>query len=276
MAGRVLDGEGAGVIAASLNARGLETVTGRPWTHGTIRKMLARPRYAGLMPDGKQKAAWEPVLDRETWELCCATLEGRAAGFGYVTNARRYLLSGIAECGTCHSPVAIRHSKRSGLGYGCIHPGCPRKLHRNAEYMDVFIRAFMIAYLSSPELDELLRDSPDPGLAAEIISLERRRGEAQRQLENLAGHPGLNPVTAARAIASFDERLAVLVDRAGQSSRRRLLGTHRGFDAAMWDRLPLGTRRALISAAVRIEILPARRGPGFDPDSVRITPRRES
>ena len=54
---------------------------------------------AGLMPDGESAGAWEPVLDRETWERVCLVLDAKAAGFSYASNARRWLLSGIAVCG---------------------------------------------------------------------------------------------------------------------------------------------------------------------------------
>src|SRR5690606_32817517 len=101
LAERVLAGEKTNVICRELNERGLRTVTGGRWQHGSVKKMLLRPRLAGLMPDGVSKAAWEPVLEREVWESVKAVLEGKAAAFSYATNARRYLLSGIALCGTC-------------------------------------------------------------------------------------------------------------------------------------------------------------------------------
>ena len=53
-----------------------------------------------LMPDGESKAAWEPVLDRDTWEIVRAALTWRKAPPG-AGRALKYLLSGIARCGAC-------------------------------------------------------------------------------------------------------------------------------------------------------------------------------
>lgn len=271
-AGRILAGEGAGQIAVFLNSRYMTTPAGNPFTHGAVRKMYARPRYAGLMPDGEQKAAWEPVLDRETWESVRAMLSHRAAGFAYATNSRRYLLSGIALCGTCGHPVAIRHSTRSESlrGYGCINAACPRKLHRSVEHLDTVLNGLMPEWLSSPELAALIRQAPEPAVAAEITALEKRKAEAEAQLENLAGHPGLDPARAVRAIASFDERIAAVRERIAAAPGRRLLAQYQGLSREQWKALPLAVRRGLVAASFRITILPSRRGPGFDPESVRI------
>jgi site-specific DNA recombinase len=269
---RIINGEGAGQVAVFLNSRYMTTPAGNPFTHGAVRKMYARPRYAGLMPDGIQKAAWEPVLQRETWETVRAMLSHRAAGFAYATNSPRYLLSGIARCGTCKHPVAIRHSTRSEAlrGYGCINPKCPRKLHRSVARLDAFIDGVMTEWLSSPELAALIREAPEIPVALEITVLERRKAEAERQLENLADHPGLSLEITARAIASFDARIAQVRERIAAVPGRRMLAQYEGISAEEWRALPLAVRRALVAASFRVTILPTRRGPGFDPDGVRV------
>ena len=155
MAGRVLLGEPVGAIARDVSARGARTPTGAEFSHGTLRKMLARPRYAGLMPDGENAAAWAPVLDRETWESVRLVLDAKAGQFGYATNARRWLLSGIAECGApgCGTPMQIRPSKgRDGVyvqGYGCNEPGC-RKVYRSAPLLDAYVSRRTVNRLANP------------------------------------------------------------------------------------------------------------------------------
>src|SRR5690606_7452574 len=139
-ADRILAGEGVGQICRDWNARGYRTVTGSEWAHGTPKKMLLRPRVAGLMPDGKARAAGAPVLDddpvkaRERWEAVKAVLERRASAYTYATNARAHLLSGLAVCGPCGNPMVIRHNARGRqlIEYGCNTPGC-RKTHRSQD-----------------------------------------------------------------------------------------------------------------------------------------------
>lgn len=58
---RLLNGDRTLTIVKEWNARGLTTTAGGPWTHGTFKAMMLRPRYAGLMPDGETRAAWRPA-----------------------------------------------------------------------------------------------------------------------------------------------------------------------------------------------------------------------
>jgi DNA invertase Pin-like site-specific DNA recombinase len=276
MARRVLAGEGTRLIAASLNSRGETTVTGKAWTHAGIRRVVTNPRYAGLMPDGEQKAAWEPVLEREDWELARTMLAGRAAGYANATGQRRHLLSGIAVCGSCGKPAGPRQTRRAGmvrLGYGCVNPACKRQLHRSVAHLDAYIVGRMLEWLSSDQLAALVRKAPEPAAASEITVLEKRKAAAAKSLEALADHPGLDPAVTVRAIASFDERIAAVRERIAATPGRRLLAQYEGITLEEWEALPLATRRALVAASFRITILPARRGPGFDRDSVKVEPR---
>lgn len=277
---RILAGEGAGEIARDWNKRGLRTVTGGKWQHTTIKKMMQRPRLAGLMPDGESVAAWEPVLDedrdvaREMWESVRAVLDGRAADFGYATNARTHLLSRIPICGPCGNPQEVRHNSKNKdlIGYGCTTSGC-YKTHRSQEYLDGYVIGHVLELLNAPGFVGELESPADEGVAAEIAGLEARKAETERQLEQLADNPSLKPDLIVRAIGRFDERIRELRARIAMSSRRRLLLEHAGLDEAGWERLPLGTRRALVQATYRITVWPVqKKGPGFEAETVEMVP----
>lgn len=268
---RILAGEGASQVAAWLNGCGAVTPAGRPFAHTTVRKMLARPRYAGLMPDGAAVAAWEPILDRETWEAVAGILDARAAGFSYATNARKYLLSGIAKC-VCGSGLQLRaESKGNGTkdGYGCIRPGC-RKVQRNIILLDGYITARLVARLAR-EGNPAGRIPERPGLAAEFAALAQARTELVTAIEDHAqGHLPL----LLRRLDSMDKRLAELRETAADSAGARLLANHAGLTEEGFAALPLSVRRSLVSAAFEITVMPAsRRGPGFNTADVRVTPR---
>ena len=143
MAAMLLAGKPTGALVRDAAERGALTPAGSVFSHGTIRKMLARPRYAGLMPDGENAAAWKPVLGRRDWERVCEILDAKTATFAYATNARRWLLSGIAVCGACEAPMQIRPSKGRGRqehenGYACNRAGC-RKVYRSAPLLDAYV-----------------------------------------------------------------------------------------------------------------------------------------
>ena len=274
MAGRILSGEGVGQLCRDLNERGLPTVTGGQWQHGSLRKMIARPRLAGLMPD-ETPAAWEPVLDRDTWEQVRAVTQARAAGFSYATNSRRYLLTGLATCGPCGHTVAIRHSTRSEAlrGYGCINPDCPRKVHRKVEHADDYVTGHIITILGSDAFAErLAAASVQPGVTAEIVELERLREDARQRLENMADLPAVVWESAARGMARWDERIALLRDQLASAPGQRLARKHAGITREEFKALTLTERRTIVAALVTVEILPSRkRGPGFDPDAINVT-----
>ncbi len=268
---RVLAGEPTLAICRDINARGARMPTGRPFDHGALRKMLMRPRLAGLMPDGVHEGAWPPVLDRQTWEAVCAALAARTAGHGYVTNARRYLLSGIAKCGApgCGSGLMIKTENRPGKtpGYRCVRPGC-RKVQRSTELLDEYVITRVLLKLGDPG-NPPGRVPQNTALAAEFRALTRQRAETEAAITDHA-KGGALPLLL-RRLESVDGRLAELRELAAGDARSRLLGAHTGMTREEFDALPLATRRALVSACFTVTVLPAsRRGPGFNTEDVRL------
>ncbi len=270
---RVLAGEGVSAICASLTARGVVTVTGIPFGHQTMRRMLARPRYAGLMPDGASKAAWEPVLERPEWEAVCAVLDGRTASFPYATNARRHLLSGIAECGACDGrlqskPSQGRKGKPPVLGYECLRRGC-RKVYRSEPLLDAYVLQRTAERLSAPRNPEG-RSPAVPALAAEYAALDRER----REIEEIMEEPGRGVIPAlVRRLDKVNARLAGLRERSEDDARARLRAARAGITADEIRGLPLADQRALVTACFRVRVLPAsKRGPGFRTEDVEMIP----
>ena len=273
MAARVLRGETVGSIARGVSACGARTPTGRPFSHGTLKKMLMRPRYAGLMPDGESKGAWEPVLDRQTWERVGLMLETKAGTFDYASNARKWMLSGIATCGSCGEPLQVNSSKGRGggryvSGYMC-RTGC-RKVYRSAQHLDVYVSARVVRLLNDPRQPEGEARLADT--APEWTALSAERAETESLLADFGKSVGMARTLATR-IAEIDARMAELREREAGDARSRLLGQYRGITAAQFADLPLDVRRALVAASYRVTVLPASgRGPGFRPQDVRLDP----
>jgi site-specific DNA recombinase len=274
-AAAVLDGEAEGAVARRLAAAGVTSPAGNPMSQPTLRKMLMRPRYAGLMPDGVHRGAWEPVLGRDEWEALQPVLEGRAAVCPRPSNAIRYLLSGIAVCGSCSAPLQIRQSRgrRSQIsqkGYGCVSRECARKVHRSQPHLDRYVTAAVVARLADPELRRASIPA-SPVLAGQIQAAETLRAETEQVIESCADRPERLPMLM-RRLDSIDARLAGLRERATGNGRARLLGAHADISADQFGALPLGTRRALVAASVRVQVLASgQRGPGFDPESVQLS-----
>jgi site-specific DNA recombinase len=273
MATMLLSGESVGEIARAVNDTGTLTPAGNPFSHGTLRKMLARPRYAGLMPDGVSPAAWPAILEREEWEAVRAVLDTKAAAFGYATNARRYLLSGIAACGVCGSGLQVRSEGRAKAhltGYGCVKPGC-RKVQRQVRLLDAYVTQRVINRLANPANPPGAIPAA-PGLAAQFAALAAQRAETEAAIADPGQGSRLTLLLG--RLDAIELRLTELRELAAGDARGRLVSGHAGISAEQFAELPLAVRRSLVAACFHVRVLPAsRRGPGFESRDVRLTAR---
>ena len=275
--------------AAELNRRGCRTSTGRPWRATELRRMLLRPRNAGLMQYRGEivgKAAWPPIVDEDTWRAVVALLTDPARRTNPGAGAR-WLLSGMALCGVCGAPVrstsAGGHSRgrRMKPAYTCRSG---KHVVRDAAEVDRFVEKVILERLSRKDARDLLtRDTPGDtaGLHLEADQLDQR-------LKGLADAYADGAIDAGQ-LRSGSERLrarqaAVEEEIAARSRRSVLAGVADAPDPAkVWKGLPLDRRRAVVDVLVTVTILPGRRGrrPGwqagesyFDPATVRVEPRK--
>jgi site-specific DNA recombinase len=276
VAQRILTGEPIGAIARDLTARGVTTTTGGPWDHGSLKKLMCRPRLAGLLVHRGVvvgAAAWPAILDRETWEAVVAVLDKKAAAFDYVSNARRYLLTGIARCGTCDHPLAIRHNTRPGLtGYGCINPDCGLKVHRAIHHLDPYVEGATIELLNNPKVEARMRPVT-VDISAQVTELDKVSRRREQAMVEFADDEEMGPDVLRFTVRRFDQQIAELRAQIAAAQRPTILDGLWGITEEGWGKLSLHRKRAAITALLRVTVLAStRRGPGFDPDSVRLEP----
>jgi DNA invertase Pin-like site-specific DNA recombinase len=271
-AGMILDGYSLGVTAAWVRSRGVLTTAGKPMSHNTLRRILVSPRIAGLMPDGEHTAAWQPVLDRQTWEMVCGTLAVNQAN-PRAGRGALHLLSGIATCGECGHALWAGHNgtKPGVVAYRCPAPGC-HKVGRNAELLDAYVGARTVGRLNhpaNPEADVQLHD----GAAAELAALTDRRAETETFIASLADAPAGRIDVLSRALDSFDAKIAAITDQMAGDSASRLRTRYAGLTVEEFGGLPLDVRRALVRSCYTVTVLRASgRGPGFREQDVSCVP----
>lgn len=106
----VLAGRSVSAVARELNGQGITTATGGSWNHQELKRVLLRPRNAGLLGTGNSedynveiigKASWEPIVDVEEHEALSRMLTDasrrRKAGWSHL----KWFGSGIYVCGRC-------------------------------------------------------------------------------------------------------------------------------------------------------------------------------
>jgi len=279
---RVLAGDSLAAICRDLNARGLTATTGKPLTYGTLRRSLLRPRTAGLLADGVTTGDWDPLITPDVRRRILNVLAARAAKSGaspLTTNAHRHLLSGIALCGECGTPVQITTAGVTSArvaGYGCVNPKC-YKIRRNAAHLDAYVTGRVLRLLNATDFtEEIRRVQGDSTNAQEIARWEQRKAQSQETIDGLT--PDDSEETVKRLLErhrAIERRLAEEKAK-GISFRHRTLVDYQGITLEQFQALPLRDRRTIISAAYTIKVNKATRmGPGFNPDDIEMKLRED-
>lgn len=284
--GRLLAGQSQIGVVKWLNAQQCTTTEGNPWTTKTFRDLLLRPRIAGLIEqDGLLlTAAWDGIITAEQWQDVKALYQRSGEKYRYAGRDRKYLLSTVAECGGCVTgvmrgrPVGGKDQPRRRTRYTQYYcPDC-KKVSRKTDAVDAYVQGRLLGLLQDERFAAELRavmEAGTPGISTQITELEERKRKKAAQLEELADDPDLDPVLAMRALASFDRRLAALRAQLTVSAELRTVQRCVGMTREEWLAEPVDVRATVVKSLYRVIILPtSRRGPGFDPSSVRMMRRR--
>ncbi|RUR01424.1 recombinase family protein [Labedella endophytica] len=271
-----LAGVPLGGIARELNDRGRRTVPskshpeGAPFRAVTLRRILLSPYYAGLLPvppeggwgegynvesitrESCVPGDWEPIVGEETWLAAKERLghPGRRTNGG--RTARKWLLSGLAVCGTCFEPV------RAGGGEAGIHSyRCRSMAHfmRRGVPLDRYVESVIVERLSRPDAADLLLDEERP----DADELRSERLAVQARLDNvvsLVEDGTLTAESARTAIRRLREELGGIDARMTEAGRVDVLGDIVGQAdiSAVWASLPLDRKRAVLDVVMTVVV----------------------
>jgi site-specific DNA recombinase len=276
----LLAGMSLHAIARDWNARGVTTSTGNPWKPTEVRKLLARPRNAGLMEHRGEvvgRAEWPAIVDELLWQAVRALVadERRRTTTG---NARRWLGGGLYLCGICGEPLRATTAGTGGRGRGHIAAyRCEHGAHvvRRCEPLDEFVEAVAVERLSRQDAAELGR----PPATADTSSLHVERLAIQARLEELVDRFAAGQITGQQMErgsttlrAQLDDLDRQLAAAAGTSVLDGVTGP---AVVEVWATLDLSRRRAIIDTLMTVTVNRARRGrpPGWRPGESYFDPR---
>ncbi len=266
-------------IARDWNARGVTTSTGGVWKPTEVRKLLARPRNAGLMEHRGEvvgPAKWPAIVDEELWRAVRALVsdQSRRTTTG---NARRWLGGGLYLCGVCGAPL---RATTAGAGRGRAHVAayrCEEGAHvvRRCKPLDEFVEAVVVERLSRPDAMDLGRPEVEvdtSALHAERLALQARLDElvdrfAEGQITGKQMERG--STTLRTKIADLDQQLSIV---AGVSALDGVAGPQA---EEVWPTLDLSRRRAILDTVLVVTVHRTRRGrpPGWEPGQSYFDPR---
>ena len=281
---RFLAGETQDALIAELNARGITTSYGKPWTRAGLRKLLTRRETAAGSSTPTQE---RDHLGRRTpaWPANCFR-GGLRRGDRHVYTRRRgrpnswhYLCAGIARCGVegCGRPLHGRPRNNVkpypdgevNRQYWCpkTHGGCGR-IAVDQRALDEAATALAIEILADPRHTDAI-EATAREIESEAARLDLAIAEAESVAEALAERLGRGDITLSRydiAIRPLDERIAKLkAERAvlGGPSPQRTPRASREHWQRRWAAADQKEKRELLRMALRgrrLIVAPAGRG----------------
>ena len=108
-------GHSFGEVRETLNAEGIRTKRGKPWTTRAIRRGVRDERYAGTARNYGEPVggAYPPLIEPDRWERIRASLpESRTPRTPSNATTQEWLLQGIVHCGRCGSKLYTRADHR--------------------------------------------------------------------------------------------------------------------------------------------------------------------
>ena len=296
-AGELLAGVSVNALVRDWNARGVATTTGGKWTGSALRRVLLRPRNAGLMEHRGEivgPAEWPAVIEETKWRALVALLNdpSRRTSPG---PERRWLGSGLYECGVCGEAGEVSRVLAATAGLGTAEgrktvPAyrCAKgrgHIARNPHHLDRYVSMLAVEWLSRPGAVEAMQGPRDDSAArARILERETLRIRDEEAAEMYAGGE-MTRAQLVKANETTARRRAELDQADAAAARSTALAPFRKAASAqaVWDGLDLDRRRAVVSEIMRVIILPAKTGRPdgwtpergkewgyFDPKFVRI------
>jgi site-specific DNA recombinase len=297
----LLGGEALRTITDDLNRRGLpapgtghkrrhrargQNEDGSLWNKTSVKKIAIRPANVGLRLHHRGRpdemlipAHWPALVDRDDHDAVVALLSqpSRQAAPVSRPGARVHLLSwGIGECGVCGDNLRVslkgnsRHGTKKSL-YVCDGRGC---VGRDEARVDLFVGHVVVERLKRGDLADLL--TMDDG--AEAAALKRAEGIRARlaraaddyadekitvdQLHRITARlkPDLAQAETDARMYRVSPHLKLVLDMVGERAEE------------IWSGMTTAQRHAVLGVLVdSVRIVPvARKGPGFDPQSVEV------
>lgn len=240
---RVSTGESVTSIFNEWNARGYRTVAGSDFKHGTLKKLLTRPGYAGLREYKGSiigKTSYPTIVDELTFEAAQAKMKEKGwsnKGKG----VKKYLLSGIVTCDECMHPMygAISAGKD---GYRCKKDvgGCG-KVSMKIGYVDSIIQTEVLVRAQSEPVNAI----PTHDYNADIEAVDGRIEALQQAHKD----ERLELVDLLPMLRAERERRASLVKDAATNMQDKYADLYKPWED--WTAASVSAKRVTVSRYIK-------------------------
>jgi site-specific DNA recombinase len=309
---RVIVGERETDLIRDLNARGKLSSTGTLWQTGNLKHVLLNKRFVefdatnhpadcpclrNLEGSGtlthkgvEHRAVWPAFISQETHAQLAAAFELHSQPWAHgLVKGRKYLLSGLAICGRCGTPMYGQHRKidehRKQRRYRCkgrdnhgMRLGCG-KVFRDEVALDEYVTAAVFERFDSPEVARILAPKEDEE-RANVLGLQLAGQKTRRkQLLVEYGRGEHKKADFSIILAAADEAIEKTQNELAKLHATKVAGAipAHGLLREVWDTSSLEWRRNVIRLVVeRVVVKPRTRGARkwnghlFNPNDIEI------
>lgn len=259
IAERLLAGDSVASIVNSLNERGVPCARSGEWNASKVRHIALNKVVAGLRVHKGQvvgEGQWPAIVTATEHASLTALLTNPARRTNKDGTRVKHLLSGIATCGRCESPVG--RIRADGFeAYACRKS---RHVVRLQARVDEFIQEALLTALEDPGMADLFRVEQTDDIATAINEAK----ELRARLESFYRQAALGKISAA-GLEAVEAELLPLVEQAEERVENAavpgvLAGLVGPNARQVWAALSLVQKRAAIRAVMRPRIVPVGRG----------------
>lgn len=259
-------------IARRLEADGISTRRGAPWSSSSVSTILRNARYAGRsVYKGADVGAaqWPALVSEAQFAAVQARLTDPRRTVNRADTARKHIGSGVYRC-TCGLPVR----SSSGLGAGMHRYTCRNAcFYRSGRPVDDYVRAVIRGRLAMPDLRELLVKPADE---SELAALNTERDELRHRLRSVESDYDEGLIDGRRYKAAV-EKIEARLDEVRRQSAKLVADSGPGSvlaapdPVAAFDASPLAIRQRVIDALATITLTKGKHGSRtFNPETVQI------
>lgn len=265
----ILAGESVRAVARAWNDAGVPTTTGKPWALHGPRRVLLRPRNAGLMEHRGEiigEASWPAILEPEKWRAVVRILTDKARRTNSANLAVKWLGSGLYRCGVCGSTMRVDRTGDGRPFYRCREVA---HLTRDQADVDQFVSTVIAERLRRPDALDLLRPAAPEIDVAALESQALELVERKAQLAAVFAEGAIDPAQLAEGSRRLDAMLTGLREQISAAySGTAFEGIAEAADpGAAWLDATLERQRLVLDALLTVTLKPTGRGrpPGWRP-----------
>ena len=271
----IISGASLRSVTRAWNASGITGSRGGTWANREVSDVLRRARNAGLAEhdiDGHglqviRSGEWPAIVSEAEWRACKTILEHPGRRLAFSTQPK-HLLSGIAVCGVCGTPVVATATRGANRITRLVYADRPKtsKGHvaRSVLHLDAYVSELVIAWVERYGRDALTPVAPDTALLTGQLQAVEAELES---LQNAADAEAISTAQWLRRTRPLNEKAATLRQRINDAAAAKVpayVFTDEDIRAG-WEGAGIDAQRALIRALMTVTIMPAPRGcpPGY-------------